>query len=239
MYLNIMDNEFEYQKKAYNNYVKFFIPELQWTNTIYKDLYNGLTDSLEVAKASLGDYYFEQYVNDINENLNRIENEVNTYIQNNNYDKIQKEHLFYHKPLLENRIKELIQVYSSKKASIKEPPQLINNSKTLGGFVFTNNFDNVNENDIVQYFTRELVEKKYITTSTLNEFLELAFNKEMLPTKKFNFNKYRTKQDIVSVFYKYYKIIAGKPHKKRVNYFNLLTNYFIGFENLGIKNFKE
>ena len=107
-----MENiEFEQQRRAYNNYVNFFTPELLWTNTIYKDLYNGLTDSLEVAKASLGDYYFEKYVNDINENFNRIENGVNTYIKNNNYDKLQKENLFYHKPLLENRINELLKEF--------------------------------------------------------------------------------------------------------------------------------
>lgn len=113
-----MENtEFEHQKRAYHNYVKFFTPELLCTNTIYKDLYNTLDKNLELTKASLGDYFFEQLLIVLNNNLSRIENEIDHYVQKNNYNNIQKEHIFYHKPLLENRINELFEEYKLKKKS--------------------------------------------------------------------------------------------------------------------------
>lgn len=113
-----MENtEFEHQKSAYDNYVKLFTPELLWTSTIYKDLYNTLHRNLELTKVSMGDYFLEQFLIVLDNNLSKIENEVNDYVQNNNYDNIQKEHIFYHKPLLENRINELFEEYKLKKKS--------------------------------------------------------------------------------------------------------------------------
>lgn len=166
----MVDSEFEHQKRAYNNYVKFFTPELQWTNTIYRDLYNILEMDLALTEVSLGDYFFEQYVNDINDNLDRIENEVNAYIQNNNYDKIQKEHIFYHKPILENRINELIREYSSKKASIKELPQQINNSITSLSTIFTETTSNEKFNNYLKlHIVEPYVDYSYLFQRMLKE----------------------------------------------------------------------
>jgi hypothetical protein len=104
-----MENtEFEHQSRAYANYTNYFYPKIPWTSTIYKDLYSILEESLSLTKVSLGDYFFKQFLIKLNGNLDRIEQEVNNYVQSQNYDAVQKEFIFYHKPLLENRINELI-----------------------------------------------------------------------------------------------------------------------------------
>ncbi|CAM2772757.1 hypothetical protein SAMN05444143_104159 [Flavobacterium succinicans] len=106
--INILNDEFENQKRAYDNYLKLFNPELLRTKTIYKDLYNILDRDLNLTKVSLGDYFLEQFVTEINKSLDRIENEVNYYAQNNNYDKTQNEQLIYHKSYLVNCINKLV-----------------------------------------------------------------------------------------------------------------------------------
>lgn len=64
-----MNNEFEHHKRAYQNYIMLFYPKIAWTDTIYKDLYDILTESLSLAKVSLGDYYFKKFTLLLNENL--------------------------------------------------------------------------------------------------------------------------------------------------------------------------
>jgi len=104
---------------------------------------------------------------------------------------------------------------------------------------FENNFDKVKEIEVFHYFKTNLVDKKYISESVLNEFLKLAFELEIPPTQKFSFIKLNTQKDIVNIFYNYYKITAGKPYGKQLEYFNLLKNYFNGFENLNLSNFSK
>lgn len=134
------NNEFEEQKRAYSNYLKLFYPNLQWTSTIYKTLFDILNSDLELTKANLGDYFFEQYINDINKNLNRIEKEVLTYVQNNNFDKTQKEHLLYHKPLLEKSIYTFTQKFKSiTPPSINQHSQIFsNNGFELFNYILNN-----------------------------------------------------------------------------------------------------
>lgn len=166
----MLNSEFEHQKRAYNNYIKLFIPELQWTNTIYKDLYNILERDFALTKVSMGDYFFEQYVNDIKENLNRIENEVNAYILNNNFDKIQKEQIFYHKPLLENRINELTREYNSKKASTEELSQQINNSAASLNTIFIETTSNEKFNNYLKlHIIEPYVDYSYLFQRMLKE----------------------------------------------------------------------
>ena len=74
--------QFEHQSNAYSNYIKFFHPNLLWAETIYKDLYDILSKDLGLTLASLGDYFFEKFIFCLNDNLNRIRNEVTNYAQN-------------------------------------------------------------------------------------------------------------------------------------------------------------
>ena len=111
--LKIMDDDFENQKRAYDNYLKLFYPKLLRTKTIYIDLFNILDRDLDLTKVSLGDYFLAQFINEVNKSLDRIENEVNKYVQHNNIDKTQKEHLLYHKSLLINCVNELMNKNSS------------------------------------------------------------------------------------------------------------------------------
>jgi len=102
--------------------------------------------------------------------------------------------------------------------------------------IFINNFDNVEEQKVFDYFKENLVMKKYILEDDLIKYLKAAFEEKKPPSTLFNFNKVNTKKDIVRVFYKYYKVIALKPHGKQINYIQLLGDYFNGFETDVIKS---
>jgi hypothetical protein len=106
--------------------------------------------------------------------------------------------------------------------------------------IFSNNFDNVNEDKVYYYFKTELVDKKYLKETDLLIFLDLAFNKKTIPKDKISFIEFRTKQTIIQIFYKYYKNISfGKQGGQR-KYIKLLTDYFEGFEFETIKtNFSK
>lgn len=116
-----------------------------------------------------------------------------------------------------------------------KPLNLFENSE----FKFINNFDNVPESKILEYFTEKLVETKYISENDLNLFLKSAFDKMEVPRQKFSFARLNTQKGIIKIFYYYYKTIAGKPHGKQKKYLDLLCNYFNGFENFNIKNFSK
>jgi len=121
MSFDMENTEFDNQSRAYSNYVSYFNPDLKWITTIYKDLYDILDKDLNFTIVSLGDYFLEKLLVNLSENLIRIENEVNIYSQNNNYSTIQREHIFYYKSFLENRINELFKEYNlKKKTKIKE-----------------------------------------------------------------------------------------------------------------------
>lgn len=98
------------------------------------------------------------------------------------------------------------------------------------GFNFKNNFDNVSEITIYKYFTKELVDKKYLTIEKLEEYLQFAFQDNKKPVTKFSFDKIKTQREMIHVFYHYYKTIAQKPYSKKRVYLELLTNYFIGYD---------
>ncbi|WPO80429.1 hypothetical protein [Flavobacterium sp. KACC 22761] len=128
-----MENtEFENQRRAYSNYISFFYPNIKWTTTIYKDLYDILDEDLNLTKVSLGDFFLEKFLNILSDNLVIIENEVDDYARNKNFDDIQKEHIFYYKPFLEKCVKELLEKYRLKKESkIKKEKMITNYDKIL------------------------------------------------------------------------------------------------------------
>lgn len=104
---------------------------------------------------------------------------------------------------------------------------------------FENKFDRVTESDIIDYFTKNLVDKKYITDEVLNKYLKQAFELKIPPQQKFNFINIDSRERIVNVFYRYYKDLAGKTHGRQPEYLNLLKNYFTGFEKINIRNFSR
>ena len=122
------------------------------------------------------------------------------------------------------------------KTTLPEPQNLLENSE----FKFTNNFDNVAESKILEYFTEKLVETKYISENDLILFLKLAFDKMEVPQQKISFARFNTQRGIIKIFYNNYKIIAGKPHGKQERYIKLLSDYFISFDYEKIKtNFSK
>lgn len=114
------NTEFEHQSNAYSNYIKFFHPNLQWTETIYKDLYNILSQDLGLTLANLGDFFFEKFIISLNDNLSEIKKKVSDYAQNNNFNDIQREYIFYHEHFLEKRIDELFIEFNLKKKIVEK-----------------------------------------------------------------------------------------------------------------------
>lgn len=94
---------------------------------------------------------------------------------------------------------------------------------------FKNTFDTVKESEVLKYFTKNLVEKGYLTKEKLNEYLKHAFELKTPPTQKFSFEKLPTQAKIRKVFYEYFKITAGKPSGQKKEYVKLLGEYFTGF----------
>ena len=103
---------------------------------------------------------------------------------------------------------------------------------------FENKFDSVNESKVLEYFTKNLVDKKYLSKETLNNYLKQAFELETPPAEKFSFEKAGKMDNVKSVFYKYYQL-AQSPYGKQPKYLDLLKNYFVGFEKLDPKNFSK
>lgn len=104
---------------------------------------------------------------------------------------------------------------------------------------FTNEFDSVPESKVIEYFTKNLVENKHLTKETLTAYLKQAFELKTPPKQKYSFENIKTKEKIVSIFYKYYKETADKPHGKQQMYLDLLKIYFSGFEKINIRNFSK
>lgn len=96
-------------------------------------------------------------------------------------------------------------------------------------FNFINNFDDVSESDVYNYFKEKLVKKKLLSEEDLRSYLISAFQEKKPPEKLFEMNIEITKLRIYKIFYIYYKNKAHKPHGKRNEYVNLLSEYFKGF----------
>lgn len=157
-----MNNEFEHHKRAYKNYIMLFYPKIAWTDTIYKDLYNTLTENLHLAKVSLGDYYFKKYILLLNDNLRRIEVDVNEYAKRNKCSIEQTEYLFYHKTALENTVLKLVKQpedpqkgtrYSLKCILTTQQLNQIFNSETF------NNFFECSKEDFNNFFSEENIKE--------------------------------------------------------------------------------
>lgn len=139
-------------------------------------------------------------------------------------------------------LKSIIKFLETKKSELEVPqpptPPEDDKSKEIP-FIFKNTFDSVSEKKVYDYFKQNLVDKKYITQTDLHTFLVLAFENNNKPTEKISFIKTPIKKKVVSIFYSYFNLVAGKTYGRREDYLNLLRNHFIGFENYNIKNFSE
>lgn len=102
---------------------------------------------------------------------------------------------------------------------------------------FINNFDSEPECKVIDYFTKNLVDKKYLSKETLDAYLRQAFELKT-QAEKFSFEKMDKMDNVKKVFYKYY-VLAGSPYGKQPQYLDLLKSYFVGFEKLDPKNFAK
>ena len=96
--------------------------------------------------------------------------------------------------------------------------------------VFENNFDNIQPSEVYAYFQKCLVQKEYLTEDELRDYLNAAFELETIPKTPFRLKHTPKKQSIYTIFYTYYKDIAGKPHEHQDRYVHLLGNYFEGYK---------
>ena len=100
---------------------------------------------------------------------------------------------------------------------------------------FTNNFDNIKPTEIYKHFKAGLVEKGYLTEQELNEYLKAAFELKTKPETLFKLKHTRTKQNIYTVFYVYYKDVSQKKHNRQKEYAALLGDFFEGYNTEIIK----
>lgn len=111
---------------------------------------------------------------------------------------------------------------TSEKAPAKEAINQIN---------FTNNFNEVDEKIVYNYFYESLVGKKLLTVEELNEFLKMAFQEKTFPTKKLKFNPTQlSKEKIINFFYVFMKEFSSSTHGRKKDFVNLLSGYFEDFE---------
>ena len=137
------------------------------------------------------------------------------------------------------KIVEPIILYLERSSGISQP-HLNNKYDENNSFIFENNFDQVEPNEVYKYFFDSLVKTKYIDERTLKSYLTLAFQDLREPQQKFIINNKSTNKKVQQVFYNYYKDIAGKPYGKQPNYIKLLGNYFVGFNTEKLKtNFSK
>lgn len=97
-------------------------------------------------------------------------------------------------------------------------------------FVFKNNFDSLDQTVILEFFKQKLVKSKYLKNEILESYLTLAFDKREIPEVRFNIDNLNTKDKIIKIFYEFYKVTAGKPRGKQIDYAKLLGEYFTGFD---------
>ncbi|MBP2281951.1 hypothetical protein H4V97_000269 [Flavobacterium sp. CG_23.5] len=100
----------------------------------------------------------------------------------------------------------------------------------LESFHFENNFDNIDETVILKFFKEKLVKPRYLKNEILESYLTFAFYKKEIPEVRFNIDNLNTKDKIIKIFYEYYKVVAGKPRGKQIDYAKLLGDYFAGFD---------
>ncbi len=96
-------------------------------------------------------------------------------------------------------------------------------------FNFENNFDNVDERRVYNYFNESLVKRGYLSDKGLENFLILAFDKTKLPEEKLQFEKKHIGK-IRKIFYKYYTEMNNDIYGNKMKYAELLGNYFNGFD---------
>jgi hypothetical protein len=105
---------------------------------------------------------------------------------------------------------------------------------------FKNKFDSVPECKVIDYFTKNLVDKKYLSKETLDAYLRQAFEIKTPGDQRFCFDNIPTQEKIRKIFYEYFKTIAGKPNGKKLEYVKLLGEYFVGFDTTKIEtNFSK
>lgn len=129
--------------------------------------------------------------------------------------------------------KSIVQYLSAEQA---DETSLVNStSKQLEPiYTLNNNFDHVDSNKVINYFNSELVEPGYLSSSDLQKFMTLAFEKLEKPESKFVFKKSSAKKKIIGVFYNYYLNKASKPFGKKTKYVELLGEYFEGYSTKSI-----
>lgn len=111
------------------------------------------------------------------------------------------------------------------------PPQ----QETLS-FEFKNNFDEVEIKDVYDHFKKGLVKKGYLTEDELPKYLKAAFELKTIPKNLFKIKDAPKKSTIESVFYQYYKNVAGKTHGKQKQYAALLGDYFEGYKTSNVSS---
>lgn len=243
------------------------IPKNEKLNTYYKDYFpkyltrvNNIVSHIEQMENDFK-LKFPELHTDL-QNLNTITSKFKKSILNdletalNTVLKIDYERLLFEYLNITNKletdlkiegkkISKLFEIFYNRMLHIKSNPkpqqsEAETDTSTIGKTIFKNKFDNVTENKVFEYFTKNLVEKGYLTKETLTEYLKQAFELKTPPIQKFSFENLPTQAKIRKVFYDYFSTTAGKPNGRKLEYVKLLGEYFNGFDTAKINtNFSK
>ncbi|ELY2010331.1 hypothetical protein SL057_001375 [Flavobacterium psychrophilum] len=198
----MINEDYNHQETAYNNYLRAFYPSILFKETIYKDLYSTLIDE-NLTRASMGDYFYEKYLNKINENIKKIEIEITNYIEINSLKDDAKEYLLYFKPILENKVLELLNynkqiTYTSTIEHPKQDPNLWNEKCfELFKYIFDNYYKGSKRQlTNIWYYLKEYKPTQYTLKATKEQYIEFIssnYNIKITNTDKAQ-NKYVDKE---------------------------------------------
>jgi hypothetical protein len=102
-------------------------------------------------------------------------------------------------------------------------------------FNFENNFDNVEEKRIYNYFNDSLVQKGHLSKEDLEKYILLAFQDKKAPEEKLILQNVHI-GNITNVFYTYYREISLYKQGEQEKYAQLLGNYFKSFNTEKVVN---
>lgn len=118
---------------------------------------------------------------------------------------------------------------------IQREDKKIANVENKGASLFTNNFNDLSSQEVFDYFNTALV-PNYLSKEDLLNYLQLAFDQQIIPESKFFFLNNPQSNRIIGIFHKFYSRYSKNKMKDKFKYISLLGDYFNPYDSKKIKN---
>lgn len=184
------------------------------------DLFSSLTNALKTSEDRTKKALYRNRLDRLHDVWMKAMYE---YFEKYGVFKVQEELIHFLKGEFQLHIKEISDSYNNDNTSTNS------NEARDGAISFKNNFDGMDESDILRHFRQGLVDSRYLTEEELNQYLKAAFELKTVPERLFRFKDVPKKDKVYAVFYKYFKNVASQPHGKQPQYAALLGDYFEGY----------